>query len=183
MTISVCLETIASDGNILAQPQGILGGAESRVPTHSASFLCVFDFENCRNNRQLEIWETETKCSKMPVVFHHTVRIRWNISLWYLFLLWKSTLCLFWGRKWTVNDPVTKSWPRTLIFLVLPPKNWIIIIYHHTWLYFFFYFPAFMLYCIHLHVCRDWHLGNVCLKHCFCTPITHKKWEKQRSLG
>lgn len=66
MTVSVCLETIASDGNILAQPQGILGGAESRVPTHSASFLCVFDFENGRNNRQLEIWETETKCSKMP---------------------------------------------------------------------------------------------------------------------
>lgn len=87
MTISVCLETIASDGNILVQPQGILGGAESRVPTRSASFLCVFDFENCGNNRQLEIWETETKCSEMLVVCHHTARIRWKISLQYLFLL------------------------------------------------------------------------------------------------
>lgn len=94
----------------LAQPQGILGSARelSAYPLGIFFFLCGFDFKMHRNNIQLEIWESETKHSRMPMVFYHAVRTCWHSSLWYLFWLCLATWCCYTGFVQQINC----KWPR-----------------------------------------------------------------------
>ena len=110
VTISVCFETIVSDGNVFSTATRHLRQCPraERLPTRHLFFLCGFDFKMHRNNIQLEIWESETKHSRMPMVFYHAVRTCWHSSLWYLFWLCLATWCCYTGFVQQINC----KWPR-----------------------------------------------------------------------